>query len=648
MKESIVTSICAVVFYLVGCGNAAMAGSGQGRQDVSMKPGSTDGLQALFDRAAASGSKTVSLERGRVYCVAKTLKLDERHSGLIIEGNGAVIDFGRKVAGWRREGAMLVADIPDWDGDILSLWVNGRRAQLARTPNGEGARLDSEVVRKPLMRPYEGDPAKDGVRVDASAIRGVLESSEEERREAFVDYIIAWFTPRCRLVDVYENGDGTANIFARNLPCLHGTQRKSMRYVPFNMGPNEKSWAGVAGVAVLNLKRLLDAPGEFFWDKKGRRLSYIPRTGEDPATLDASFALGERVLDIAGTSPSRSVENVTVRNVTFRHGRQDRNSPEGFAPASQSAASCLGFVNVANARNLTLIGIRVEHCDVYGINFWKGVWDSSIIESTLFDCGSGGVRVGVDYTPVKDGDDRNDPLQNGFVTIRGNRIHGYGRWNASGCGVILFDVGHCSVEDNEIWDGYYTGVSVGWTWNAPRAHTQGNRIIGNRIHDLGLGVIDDFAGVYALGGESEGSVIAKNDIRNMHRFNYGAWGVYLDSKAGWYLVESNVCDACDDGGFFKNQGIRNHVRRNRFLNSKYTQLGDDPNEDNDIVFEENEIVYSLPAEVFRRHVPDYRRGIWRNNVYRCLNGKVRFGPEKLPLAELQRRGGEIGSKAFDK
>lgn len=606
----------------------------------------SDELQALFDRAAKTVSKTVSLERGRTYRVTKTLRLDERHSGLVVDGKNAIVDFGRKVVGWRREGMTLVADIPDWEGDILSLWVNGRRAQLARTPNGEGSRLESRVVQKPLRRPYAGDPAKDGVRVDATAIRGVLESSEAERREAFVDYVIAWFTPRCRLVDVYENGDGTANLFARNVPCWHGTQRTDARYVPFNMGPNEKSWAGTAGVVVSNLKRLLDAPGEFFWEKESRRLFYVPRPGEEPGTLDAAFALGERVLDIAGASPANPVRDVVVRNVTFRHGRQDRNSPEGFAPASQSAARNLGFVNVANARNLTLIGLTIEHCDVYGVNFWKGVWDSSLVDSTLFDCGSGGVRVGVDYTPIKDGDDRLDPLQSGHVTIRGNRIFGYGRWNASGCGVILFDVGHCRVADNEICDGYYTGVSVGWTWNAPKAHTQGNLIVGNRIHDLGLGAIDDFAGVYVLGGESKGSVIAKNDIRDMHRFNYGAWGIYLDSKAGWYLVESNVCEACDDGGFFKNQGVRNHVRRNRFLSSKYTQLGDDPNEGDDIVFEENEIVYSLPGEVFRRHVPDYRRGVWSNNVYRCLNGPVRFGPEKLTLADLQKLGGEAGSRAF--
>ena len=602
-----------------------------------------DELQRILDRAASTGT-VAELERGRTYRVTRTVRLDARHSGLTVRGNGAIVDFGRCVTGWRQANGMLIAEIPDWDGDILSLWVNGRRAQLAKTPNGELGRMASRALPEVLEKPYSGDSVKDGVRVDADAVRGVLESSAEERRRAIVDYTIAWFTPKCRLVDAYDNGDGSANVFARNVACLHGTQRMDVRYVPFNMGPYEKRWTGVCGVVISNLRRLLDAPGEFFWERSAHRLFYIPREGERLESLEAVFATGECVLEIAGTSPAERVESIRIADVKFRHGCQLPDSKDGFEPASQSAAKCLGFINVSNACDVHFSGVTIEHCDVYGLNFWKGVWDSSVTGSTFLDCGSGGIRVGVDYTPIKDGDNRSDPLQSGYITIAGNLISGYGRWNASGCGVILFDVGNCRVEGNNISDGIYTGISVGWTWNAPKAHTQNNCIIGNRISDLGKGVIDDLAGIYVLGGESYGSLIAGNDIRDIHRFNYGAWGIYLDSKAGWYTVESNVCDNCDDGGFFKNQGVHNIVRRNRFLNGRFAQIGDEPNEDDDIVFEENEIVYSLPAPVFRDHIPCYLRGIWRRNTYRCLNGPVTFGPEGYTLEELQRFGGEIGSE----
>lgn len=605
-----------------------------------------DPLQRWLDRAVGTESRTLTLAPGEIHRLTRPLRLDARHSGLVVEGNGAVVEAGRSVTGWREEGRLLVADVPDWDGEILSLWVNGRRAILAQTPNGDGARMKTAPLKEPLACPYPFNAKKDGVSVAADALAGVLASSDDERAEAFVDYTIAWFTPKCRLVQAYTNGDGTANLLARNVPCLSGTSWPG-GYVKFNFGPYDCTWSGEAGAVVSNLRRLLDAPGEFFFDRKARKLLYMPREGETAGNVTAHFATLERALEIAGESPDARVRDVTIRNVTFRYGRQNRNAPDGFAPAAQSAAACGGFLHVSNAEGVRLEDIRIEHCDVYGVAFAGGVWDSALVGSTLDDCGSGGVRVGVDYTVIPPGDDRHDPRQSGYVDIVGNTIRGYGRWNWSGCGVILFDVGNCRVEGNDIADGFYSGVSVGWTWHALKAHTQNNRIVRNRISNLGQGVIDDLAGIYALGGESYGSVIAENDIRDIRRRNYGGFGIYLDSRAGYYLVESNRCENCDDGGFFKNQGVRNVVRGNRFLYGRYTQLGDEPADDDDILFEDNVIVYRAPAKVFRSHIPRSTRGIWRNNTYWCENGPVTFGPQRYTLKDLQRFGLEKGSRIAD-
>ena len=605
-----------------------------------------DPMQRWIDRAVGTESRTLTLATGEVHRLTRPLRLDARHSGLVIEGNGAVVEAGRPVTGWRAEGDLLVADVPDWDGEILSLWVNGRRAILAQTPNGERARMSTAPLKEPLARPYPFNAKKDGVSVSADALAGVLASSDDELADAFVDYTIAWFTPKCRFVQAYDNGDGTANLFARNIPCLSGTSRPG-GYSRFNFGPYDCTWSGEAGAVVSNLRRLLDAPGEFFFDRKARKLLYKPRAGETAANVTAHFATLERALEIVGESPTARVRGVTIRNVTFRYGRQDRNAPDGFAPAAQSAAACGGFLHVSNAEGVRLEGLRVEHCDVYGVAFAGGVWDSALVGSTLVDCGSGGVRVGVDYTIVPDGDDRRDPRQSGYVSIVGNTIRGYGRWNRSGCGVTLFDVGNCRVEDNDISDGFYSGVSVGWTWHTLKAHTQNNRIVRNRISNLGQGVIDDLAGVYALGAESYGSVIAENDIRDIRRCNYGGFGIYLDSRAGYYLVESNRCENCDDGGFFKNQGVRNVVRGNQFLYGRYTQLGDEPADDDDILFEDNVIVYRAPAKVFRGYIPRSTRGVWRNNTYWCENGPVTFGPQRYTLRDLQRFGLEKGSRIAD-
>ena len=77
---------------------------------------------------------TIQLQPG-TYGLYEPLRLRPEDEGLTIVGDGAVISGGMTVDGWRKQGRLWVADVPDFNGrpvDFRQVWVNGRKAVRAR------------------------------------------------------------------------------------------------------------------------------------------------------------------------------------------------------------------------------------------------------------------------------------------------------------------------------------------------------------------------------------------------------------------------------------------------------------------------------------------------------------------------------------
>ena len=107
------------------------------------------------------------------------------------------------------------------------------------------------------------------------------------------------------------------------------------------------------------------------------------------------------------------------------------------------------------------------------------------------DLGAGAVKIGSKYKP------ENAPVSN--ITVKNNIIYKYGRIDRSAVGVLVFDSGGNTISHNEIFDGYYTGISVGWTWGFTPSHTQNNTIDFNKIHNLSFAQMCDLGDIYTLG-----------------------------------------------------------------------------------------------------------------------------------------------------
>jgi hypothetical protein len=100
---------------------------------------------------------------GGVYRLGETLVLGPEDSGILIEnapGERPIVSGGRRIEGWgvSPSGPLLTARL---SGNIRQLFVAGRRAQRARTPNHGFYRIDgASSENKPFLLRFRGGDLK--------------------------------------------------------------------------------------------------------------------------------------------------------------------------------------------------------------------------------------------------------------------------------------------------------------------------------------------------------------------------------------------------------------------------------------------------------------------------------------------------------
>ena len=235
-------------------------------------------LQRLADGAVDSPEKLLRLE-ARAYFLEVPLKLGARHSGLKIVGQkGTLITSFKKIENWEKDGKFWRAKIPG-ENFVSSVFVNGRRAQVASTPN-DGFR---HFV-------YRGTNARRGdnrrtffVREeDVAELAGL---APDQLRRAHFQIYRAWVDNRARISAIRPMRDGKTCAVEFSLPAsphIYGGDYALPRY------------------KIANFMGALDAPGEFFFDAGAETLFYIPREGEDMKTAEVFYPTSDRLLEISG------------------------------------------------------------------------------------------------------------------------------------------------------------------------------------------------------------------------------------------------------------------------------------------------------------------------------------------------------------
>ena len=577
-------------------------------------------LQELADSSAKTGQKRLALEN-KTYVLTEPLRLGVEHSGLSIEGSGGTkIIGGRSVENWEPDGELWKAKL-DGVKFVSSLYVNGRRAELSSFPKGRFMFMKS---------PYPaggGNYAATAFVVRNEDIEFLEKLSPQELQSVDFDVYMSWVNNRMAFDRIEPRKDGKTSAVHFKEPGA------STPFFQYDANPRFK---------IVNSRAAITEGGEYAFDIADSTLYYKPRRDDDFKTAQAYVPVLETVFEVKGKGAAQRVENITVKNVAFEYGG---NIPEhenrSFDNAVQAAYNAPSFILFEHAKNVSLQNCSIRHCDGYAVTFANSVWDARVENCEIFDSGSGGVRVG---TTEKSGDfetPESDGVTSGRIKISNNIIYGYGRWCKSGVGVLVFDASDVEISHNEIFDGYYSGVSTGWTWGAGPSHTKNLKINSNRIHDLSFAVMSDLGGIYTL-GVSPGSEISGNHIYDINCHAYGGWGIYNDEGSSGFAVSKNFVRAAQEGGYFMHYGRDCKIFNNVFCFSSDFQIGLGRQGEDSFSFERNVVAYASPALLMRANTPPNPESVdFEKNIYWNMNGEVKFGD--MDFARWQASGRDKGS-----
>jgi regulation of enolase protein 1 (concanavalin A-like superfamily) len=395
-------------------------------------------------------------------------------------GEKPVISGAVPVTNWRKEGQIWKS--PFKHGDVSSLIANGKKQTLARIPN-KGYFTLRITPSSTSEIPFEpGDIKK-----------------WKEMQNNRIAILLRWRTAYNSIEKVDEE--------------------KQIAYLKTpEDGP--KGFNGLLVVPpryyIENVKALLDAPGEWFFDKNNSEISYIPMAGiTDPNKVNISVPQITQLIKIKGDE-NKPVRNLRFYGLTMEGAKENfRDFPHHYEPTPGCVAITYEF-----AHNCEFAESTLRACEGVGMNIGLGSYQMRIFRNKFDGLAQGAMSV----------HGTRDMINGKLIQITRETTISHNIFSECGHGGgITLAVGntlHTTISHN-----YFTKSGRPYTLNVGgggvEGYLSGDFVIEYNHFDDVQHDADD-AGVIVVNGMSFNSVVRNNLIHGVHR------GFFSDNVAFWY------------------------------------------------------------------------------------------------------------------
>lgn len=471
--------------------------------------------------------------RGGLYQLIDTVRFDHHDSGMngfqvvyrSSPGEHAVISGGRVITGWTaaRDGLFQANVGPN---RFRQLYVNGRRATRARTPNAP------DFFR--LLR-WDEDTQRIVIAPNSITSWSNLPSVE-------MVILKQWTQNNLRVESFLEREDG---LFVQ--PREPDRTKAFLGHLSLRLDAQSYFFE--------NALEFLDSSGEWYLQTSTEEVFYRAREEEDLSQAMIITPHLEQLLEVRGTA-GKPVHHLSFIGLTFEYAGWMEPTEEGFVVSqadaiyhgtTPSAGRVAAAVNLAHAHHIHFERNTLQHLGGTGLVLHTGITDVQVIGNRFKDLSGSGIVIDslLETRPL-------DPrlvCQN--ILIANNLITDIGLDYRSSVGIFAGFVSNTNIEHNDIHDAPYTGISVGWGWTDKDTVLGPNRIIGNRIFRV-MTTMADGAGIYTLSKQS-GTIIQDNYIYDLLRSpwagNAPISAIYLDEGSAGITVANNALERVPLGIF---------------------------------------------------------------------------------------------------
>lgn len=505
------------------------------------------------------------------YFLYEPLRFRPEDSGLNIESNNAVISGGIQIKNWKKQGKLLVADVPDFNGrpiDFRQLWINGTKGIRARDVS------DFEQMHR--IRSY--DKKNHILWVPKSSVAKIMKAP-------YAEMVLheMWCTSNLRIKSLTIQGDSAAVRF-------HDPEAKLQFEHPWP-SPMTPNTGHPSPFYLTNAKELLDEPGEWYHDIRERKLYYMPRQGE--TVKEAIVPVLQTLVEFIGTA-EHPVQNITMKGITFSHTTWMRPSEKGHVPLQAGMYLVEAYklrpqkerpnnhkldnqgwlgradaaVEIRYAEDINFADCRFEHLGGSGLDYVLACRRGTTTNCTFTDIAMNGYVSGsfspeglethLPYVPTDFREVCTDQ------TISNNEFYDVTNEDWGCVAIAAGYVSGITIANNTIHNVSYTGISLGWGWNRDLVCMRNNMVHENLIYNYAQHMYD-CAGIYTLGNQP-GTLISENVVRDIaipsyvHDPNHWFY-LYTDEgssnitiRDNWTPEEKFLKNANGPGNVWENNG----------------------------------------------------------------------------------------------